>query len=283
MSASISVPRVLLTGCVLQGWLISQDCRASLVGPGDIAFIRFNADGFDDLAIVLLADADAGQRVTFNDNFYISELNKFSAAENSFIWEINQALSAGTVVTFTNLDRSTGPGVASHGVVNGLPMRTMRLSDTAETVYAYLGTDPLFPGTFLGAISTESSSVLTGTGLTVGQTAVILTASADEAHYKGVRNTEAAFADYRPFIGNVGANWHVRGNTGTLPAFDTTNFQIPSGPATPESPRVILVGLMGLLLCLRLMARRTSPHRTLYAMIPPGVIAGERSSGPCAG
>jgi hypothetical protein len=138
----------------------------------------------------------------------------------------------------------------------------MSLSDSAETVYAYLGTDAINPGTFLAAISTESSSVLTGTGLISGQTAVILTSSADEAHYIGSRNTAAVFSDYRPLIGNVGANWQVRtANTGSLPAFDPSNFRLAGGTTTPESPRVILLGLVGLLLCLHIVSTRTNLAR----------------------
>src|SRR5690606_9924189 len=47
---------------------LPASCHADLVNTGDLAFIGFNADGLDDFAIVLLADASAGTVVHFNDN-----------------------------------------------------------------------------------------------------------------------------------------------------------------------------------------------------------------------
>lgn len=237
-------------GLILLAVLILPDSGwATLVGAGDIAFIRFNADGLDDFAIVLLADADAGQQVSFNDNIYDERFPIFGGAEDHFVWTIDEALPAGTVVTFTNLDAPFSPAVASHGTITGKATRTMALSAFRETIYAYLGTDPRRAGTFLAAISTEDPGVLNGTGLVNGDTAVILEAQADEGHYKGPRDTESSFPDYRPLIGSTAGHWHVRQHDGVVPPFDPSNFRL-AGVGTPESPRVVILGLAGLLVVL---------------------------------
>jgi hypothetical protein len=223
--------------------------KATLVGTGDIAFIRFNADGTDDLGIVLLADADMGQQIHFNDNVYSAQFNAFGTGEDAFTWNVTESLAAGTVVTFSNLSDPFGPGVASHGTITGNPTNTMRLSQDGETVYAFLGANNRNPSTFLAAVSTENSSVLNGTGLADGDTARVLPGAIDEAHYTGARNTESTFPGYRALIGNLEANWDIRPtDTGTIdPPFSTTNFMVGGVTNVPESPAVIWVGLLCLL------------------------------------
>ena len=218
---------------------IPNVCSATLVGPGDVAFIRFNADGTDDFAVVLLADADLGQQVHFNDNIYNPQFNAFGAGEDRFTWNITENLAAGTVVTFTNLSNGVSPGIVSHGSITGDATNTMQLSESGETVYAFLGTSNRSPSSFLGAVSTEDAGVLDGTGLTSGDTAAVLPAGIDEAHYIGSRDTEMTFPDYRALIGNIGTNWEVRlTDPGMIdPPFETTNFTLDSGAMVPESPQ----------------------------------------------
>lgn len=232
--------------------------EATLVGPGDIAFIRYNADGFDDFAIVLLADADAGQQVSFNDNEYSSTFMQFGQAEDHFVWQIDQALAAGTVVTFTDLDRgSTLPSV-SHGSILNPTTNIMQLNAAGDGIFAYLGTDPKFPDAFLGAFLAESATALNGTGLVAGDTAVVVTPGSDEAQYVGDRQTQMSFPDYRPLIGDVAGNWQVRtADTGTLPPFNSADFQVNA--ATPESPPMVILGLSLFLATLWIFSRRQQP------------------------
>ena len=231
------------------GVYVSETAEATLVGAGDVAFVRFNADGTDDLGIVLLAGADMGQQVHFNDNVYNAQFNLFGSGEDAFTWNVTENLAAGTVVTFSSLSDPVGPGVASHGTITGSATNTMRLGQTGETVFAFLGTTNRNPTAFLGAVSTEDTGVLNGTGLLEGDTATVLPAGIDEAHYVGARDTESTFADYRPLIGDVASNWDVRlTDTGTIsPPFDTTDFTLAGVANVPESPRTVWLALLGLL------------------------------------
>lgn len=267
-SMTVLAARALVVG-LLSGAVGSAE--ASLVGAGDIAFIRFNADSPDDIAIVLLADADAGQQVHFNSNLYNPALNVFSSTTPRFTWEIDTALAAGTVVTFTGLSVQGG-GAVSHGSLmrsaSGPTAQTMPLSDVADTVYAFLGSSSS-PTTFLAAITTEGASRITDAGLTPGVTGVVLTAGADEAHYVGLRAGELTFPDYLSRIGQVGANWQVRtANTGSLsPPFDSTNFTLQGGVGTPEPPQWWLLSLLPPLLANRHVRRLRGATRPPVAAV----------------
>jgi hypothetical protein len=252
--------RLLAVPALLAGVLLPSICQATLVGPGDIAFIRFNGDGgatFDDFAIVLLADADVGQLVSFRNGDYLEDLGKFGSGKH-FVWEVTETLSAGTVVSFIDLQRSR-PATSSEGIIQNAVNNTMPLSANGETIHAYLGTDPLVPGTFLAGISTESTSAFNGTGLALGQTAVYVPLLSgnpvNEAHYVGDRSNQLSFEDYRSLIGNVNANWERRGSSGSISEFDSTNFTLQNGATVPESPAVIMFGVLMMLACLSLGAR----------------------------
>jgi hypothetical protein len=86
-------------------------------------------------------------------------------------------------------------------------------SASAETIYAYTGSDPTVPETFLAAIASKRfdlsvGGVLTNTGLVAGQTALALDGSGgvDIGAYAGSRDGQADFASYRA-LANDAANW----------------------------------------------------------------------------
>jgi len=172
---------VLRTTFSLGLLLLPEVTGAALVGPGDIAFIRYNATGFDDFAIVLLADTDAGQQVSFNTSFYSAPHGQFGTDGDHFVWQADVAVAAGTVVTFTDLDRNSRLPSVSHGSILNPTTNIMGINAAGDGIFAYLGTDPRSPGAFLGAVLAENPSILSGTPLVAGDTAVVLAAGADEA------------------------------------------------------------------------------------------------------
>ncbi|MBA3878807.1 MAG: hypothetical protein C0500_03720 [Sphingobium sp.] len=203
---------------------------------GSIAFVGFNADGSDDLAIVALETIAAGTTIYFNDNEYVS--GAFNTGEGSFSWTTTSAVAAGTIVTFNNVSSASTRAVNTGVLAGG----TIAIGNSGETVYAYVGTSETAPTTFLAAItnadfSTDGTGTLVGTGLVSGQTAIsLLSLSAggpDVAVFTGARGNQASFAAYLPII-NTPANWIAQDGTGNqhldgiapdLP-FSTTAFTL---------------------------------------------------------
>lgn len=228
-----------------------EPSQAQLVGPGDLAFIGFNADGDDDFAVVLLAEAAAGTVVRFTDNEW--EGSAFNSGEGAVAWTLSEALTAGTVVTFSNIDAAGNTGFgASRGTLSG----PLQLAAGGETLYAYLGMNSTTPSSFLAAISTLASDfntpprTLNGTGLTQGSTAVLLPNGTRGGKYTGPRTDKETFDAYVPAIGAVGTHWATSTTNGTtmLP-FSTARFETV---ATPEPG----AGLLALIAGLGVLARR---------------------------
>ncbi|MGD9855008.1 MAG: hypothetical protein AB7U20_08655 [Planctomycetaceae bacterium] len=246
-------------------FLIPATSNADLVSAGDIAFIGFNADGNDDFAIVLLANAAPGTVVHFNDNEWNG--SSIIGTESAVSWTVDgTGLSAGTVVTFNSI--RTSPSVSS-GTLSG---QTMSLS-AGDTIYAFLGTDEVTPTTFLAAISNNASDydgptgTLTGTGLTQGTTAVLLppngTNLAHGGQYTAARAGAASFSDYVALIGNPSTNWSVSSTDGAqFVPFNTTSFQVTSA-ATPEPAGLSLMLLAAALsaLCHRFRCSQSRRNR----------------------
>jgi hypothetical protein len=220
---------------------------ASALTTGDLAFTAFNADE-DGFAMVALADVAIGTKVYFTDNEWSG--SAFNSGESYSSWTTGAAvINAGTVIRFSKTDDvaqlAASVGTLARETVSG--SSNWGFSQTADTVYAYLGSSATAPTTFLAAISsgsfgTAADGTLANTGLAIGAGAVQLSASSDYAEYSGARTGEASFAGYKALVSNV-ANWTDGGNGSYATAVpNTTAFSITAVPE-PESYALMLAGL----------------------------------------
>lgn len=204
--------------------------QAQLSAPGDIAFVGFNADGDDDVAFVTFKDIPANTNIHFCD----SEWNgsAFGTDENDFIWTSPATVvPAGTIISIYALSATPNPSI---GTITGTPGG---LSHNGDALFAFLGTSTANPrevDTMLAAISNSASGfgVLTGSGLSQGTTAVMLSEGTDIAIYNGPR-TGLDINGYLTQLGSLSqwleeasdADNHNNGVTPDLP-FGTTGFVI---------------------------------------------------------
>jgi hypothetical protein len=226
--------------------------NASALTAGDIAFTSYNADE-DGWALVALADITANTTIFFSDNEY-TNAGWNDTNESALQWQTGAStIAAGTVVRFSKIDSATRAATLG-SLVNGNLGTNFGFSNSAETVYAYLGTDAASPTQFLTALVAESggATLLNGTGLSLGSNAVQITTSADFAEYTGSRTGLASFADYKPLVFN-GANWAV--DTGGDHAADTPNLSAFSITASavpePGSYALTFAGLFAAALLMR--------------------------------
>lgn len=206
---------------------------AALDGPGDIAFIAFNADANDDFTFVIFENIDPGQVIIFDDNEWTGAA--MNTGEGVVTWTSDAAHPSGFVVSINNA--STTPSATS-----GTAIRTgsFNLGASADALFAYIGTAGT-PTAFLSVIAnnliTSPGATLTGTGLTLGTTAFEMApfdADADIAVYTGARNNQSTAGAYRTQIYNT-ANWISQDGAGDQSAdatapdvpFDTTIFTTP--------------------------------------------------------
>lgn len=203
---------------------------------GDIAFIGFNADGADDIAIVVLADIAANTTIYITDN----EVNGLALAdtnEGELTWVTGaDIITSGTVVTFTDISTGTSC-VVSHGSIS--EGSSFNLSTGGDAVFMFLGTDASTPTVFLAGVQNESGNAgtLEGSGLTDGSTFFTFTnsGSPDGGYYSGDRDTQAAFTDYINLI-SIPANWTTETSDGELVLpFVNTPFTL----GTP-SPTIVI-------------------------------------------
>jgi hypothetical protein len=209
----------------------------AIIGPGDIAFVGYNADAADDFAFVLLGDATAGQQIYFTDNEWngqpVGSGGIFNdLTEGEMTWTVPAGgLIAGTVVVVNNA--STTPTV-NYGGIGG----NINLNVADEVLYAFLGSDVNTPLAFLAAIANggfnTTNGTLGNTGLTEGTDALNIGVADDDCDigaYTGSRVNQDDKAGYLPQINNA-ANWVVQDATGDQSAdgispdlpFDTTTF-----------------------------------------------------------
>ena len=205
------------------------------ITTGDMAFIAFNADADDDFAMVTFVDIPANTTIYFTD----SEWNgtAFGTDENDFSWDSGDAIiPAGTVITFNTISATAS---VSFGSITGTPGG---VSGSGEAIFAFLGTAPRTPTTFIAAVANSSSAYgdLTGTGLTEGSTAITYNSGTDIAAYKGVR-TGLSTSSYLTALNDL-SNYDLQdgsgdqSNDGTAPdlPFDTTSFVVASDITLPE-------------------------------------------------
>ncbi len=196
---------------------------------GDIAFIGFNSDGNKDLSIVALADIP-NTTIYFTDNEWDS--TAFTTGEGALAWVTGGTISAGTVVTFSDVNATV---TVSSGSVTE-PDAGFNPTNGSEAIYAFLGTDDTTPTTFLAAISNRAFDdgtivgTLFGTGLTEGTEAVNLgdtDLDADVGAYNSFKQALSK-SDFLALIGNA-SNWTTDDGSGdqsgTFLPFSTTAFE----------------------------------------------------------
>ncbi|MCG1037213.1 choice-of-anchor I family protein [Polaribacter sargassicola] len=207
------------------------------ITTGDMAFIAFNADADDDFAMVTFVEIPANTTIYFTD----SEWNgtSFGDDENDFSWNSgNDVIAAGTVITFNTISADV-PSV-SIGTITGEPGGA---SATSEAIFAFLGTAPRTPTTFIAAVANSSSAYgdLTGTGLVDGSTAITYPSSTDIAQYNGVK-TGLDANGYLAALNNMD-NYNLQSGSGDQSAdgivpdlpFNTTAFVISTNDLSAPS------------------------------------------------
>jgi hypothetical protein len=229
---------------VANATITNDDFAAPALGLGDIAFTGFNADGNDNIAFVALKAINAGESIFFTDNEW--QGSGFNSGETVFQWTAGSNIAAGTVVTINSIANGTPTSNLGEVVFNDASNRG--LAAGSDIVYAYVAANPFATPTFLAAVTNDSLEIAgtpgdtdfataTGTGLTIGGTAIALASSTDIGAYTGSRANQSSFGAYAAAVNTVG-NWIVQQGGGDqssdfvapdLP-FDTTAFTLaPAG------------------------------------------------------
>tara|TARA_R110002073_G_scaffold293194_2_gene458784 strand:- start:60684 stop:62954 length:2271 start_codon:yes stop_codon:yes gene_type:complete len=208
---------------------------------GSIAFTAFNADGDDDFAIVTLADITANSTIYFTDN-ESDGMGGITSGEGTLTWLTgSNIIKAGTIIVFTDVDNGTNP---NFGVSIGSLSETggFNLSPSSKDgIIAFIGVDDKTPTSFITAIQIGNDSstlgpfdgdsiTLTGTGLVIGTSIVVIDSSAspDGATYVGSRSNQASYLNYYALLNDDIINWTniVNGDGETLLPFSTEAFTI---------------------------------------------------------
>lgn len=196
----------------------------SAVQVGDIAFTTFNGNGDDDIAFVALVDLPPNTEIRFCDAAW--DGTTFAGNEGDFTWNSGtDTLRAGTVVGIYALSATTN---VSRGTLS--TDNSGGFSGTSEAMFAFLGSAPRTPSTFLSVVGNSEAAftTLTNTGLVLGTSGVIVP-GASYATYVGPRTADRGAllaALHNP------ANWST---TETSPLLDTTAFTISAGDANPPT------------------------------------------------
>ncbi|BCU76454.1 PEP-CTERM sorting domain-containing protein [Luteolibacter sp. LG18] len=235
---------------------------AAATGGAHAASIQFTAINADEdgWAVVTLQDITPGTTIYFTDNEWngsaIGSGGAFNTGESYFQWASGAtaitAITAGTVIRFSAVDTTSlaaTVGTLSRATVSG--STNYGISQSADTIYAYLGTAADTPTQFLAAIATTTFSaaegVITSTGLTLGATAIQLNigTGGDYAEYTGARTGQTTFAGYQSAVGNI-ANWNNPGDGN----FASTEPNTTAFTVVPE-PSAALIGGLGVFALIR--------------------------------
>ncbi len=191
-------------------WITSP---SSLLSPGAIGFVGFNADGSDDLAWVALTSIAANEVIYFTDNEWNGGAmgaggGFIDSSEGVITWTAPLGgVAAGTVVSFSGL--ATSSPAASIGSLTR--SGNFDLGASNETVYAYQGSAAT-PTAFLAMIATYHGDSTAGTGLALSQL-IYLPNNQDVAIYVGSRTNQLNFASYLALLSSA-ANWLTEGGSG---------------------------------------------------------------------
>lgn len=236
VSASIQPGLATATGTIT-----NDDLAPAAFGPGDVAFVGFNSDGGDNLALVALKDLPSGAVLYFSDNEWNGN-TWTDLSESTFALTLTSTVTAGSIITIDAINTAAST-VSNVGTVAGVTGGggNRGLANSNEQVYVYIANagTPLTPTAFLAAVSndgfagTGGNGTLTGTGLEAGINAINLATAdpgADIAAFTGARSNQTSFANYLASI-NSAANWVTQDASGDQSA-DGTAPDVPfSGQA----------------------------------------------------
>jgi predicted extracellular nuclease len=220
------------------GTIVNDDLAPAAFGPGDVAFVGFNSDGNDNLALAALKDLPIGTVLYFSDNEW-NGTTWTDFNEGTFALTLTSNVAAGAIITIDTIGTaaSTVSNVGTVANVTG-GGSNRGLGASGEAVYVYIANPgtPLAPTAFLAAISNDgftTAGSLTGTGLVAGTSAVDLgsvDAGADIGAFNGARSNQTSFAAYLPVLNNA-ANWATQDASGDQ-SIDTVFPDVPfSGTA----------------------------------------------------
>ncbi len=200
--------------------------------PGDILFTAFDADGgpnegSDQIAFVTLVPIPGQTSIYITDKEWNG--TAFTSGETELTWLAPaEGVAPGTVVVIDATALT-----ANVGTVQG---SKLDFNQTAEAVYAYLGTS-LAPTTFLTALNTgDHTALLDNTGLSNGVNAIFnLRKDADIALYIGPRSGLNSWAEYKALLLNTAdpAIWKQADSQGVQTLIDPTPFSLLEPPPPP--------------------------------------------------
>lgn len=116
------------------------------LSPGDIAFVGFDADVDDGFAFVVLTDIAPGQIIHFRDDEWDGINDWVNSTEGDLTWMAVNPVLKSSVICVSNVNSGVS---ANSGSISGF----INLSSTAEGLFAFEGSHPDDPSTFLAAIA----------------------------------------------------------------------------------------------------------------------------------
>jgi hypothetical protein len=200
------------------------------LGAGSIAFVGFDADGSNRLAIVVVDELPAGTVITITDRAWNGTSFEGGTGEGTLTWTVPAGgIQPGTVVSFDSTQTTSPTIEAEQGGVTTAAGSIARaggfeVGASNEVVYAYTGSAE--SPTFLAAVANDGFREETGTlpsSLTLGETAINL----------GEVDRDADFAVYNPLSG--GSDFGGDRDAMLAAINDTSNWTVLDGSGDQSS------------------------------------------------
>ena len=144
-----SMARPCALCCLLLNILVvSATCSASLLNPGDLQIVRYQADTPDQFSFVIWKTLDQGTEIHFTDQGWLSS-QQFRGSEGLLSWQATTSVAAGTVISIDVPELT-----ASMGQLN--PNSNMQLSSSGDQLFAFQGS--LLTPQFLFGLQMEGTT-----------------------------------------------------------------------------------------------------------------------------
>ncbi len=240
MGKKLRVVSLFLTVLLIIWGSFTRNSYGQTLSPGDIAFVGLNADKFNTaeedangFAIVIFKEIAPNTTIYFTNGAWLG--SNFESGAGDIVWNTGSAtIQAGTVITFRNITSSTGQ--VSVGTLTSTE-GAFNFSTTGDVTFAYIGSEQA-PATFLAAIATGASfyddtdgtnGSLSGTNLTQGREAILLSENTDNAEYIGNRDGNT-IDGYFELLSDVDSNWIQSGEPAPVLPYNTESFVIVNPP-----------------------------------------------------